>query len=455
MILPKMLSFIEKYHMLDGCKTLILGVSGGADSVCLLLLMEKICAERGIVPVVVHIEHGIRGKESLEDAAFVENLCKEKGILFHLYSYDVKRIARESGESTEEAGRRLRYATFAEMAEQYEAAKIAVAHNENDNAETVLFHLARGSGLKGMSGIPPVRGNIIRPLLSVSRCEIEEYLRKENQPYRTDKTNFSDIYARNRIRHEVLPVLESVNAKAVVHIGQTAGEMAEAAAYIEEETKKAAAHCVKKEPDGRGFLVKEREFIEYPAFLQGQILYHVLSGAAGSKRDIAREHIKQISGLMQKQVGRSICLPYGCTARRVYEGIFIAYEEIDKKQSFIKKNEEDFAFHIFENDFQMVEIPKNQYTKWFDYDKIENGLQIRTRQEGDFFWLDEKGRKKKLKSYFIDEKIPREEREQISLLADGSHILWIVGYRISAYYKVTKKTRRILEVQYHGGKKNE
>lgn len=197
-----MLSFMEKYHMLDGCKTLVIGVSGGADSVCLLLLLEKVCKERGILPVVVHIEHGIRGKESLSDAAFVENLCKQKDILFHRFSYAVEKIAKESGESTEEAGRRLRYDTFFQVAEQYEQAKIAVAHNENDQAETVLFHLARGSGIKGMGGIPPVRGNIIRPLLGVSRAEIEQYLKEAGQPYCTDSTNALDVYARNRIRHE-------------------------------------------------------------------------------------------------------------------------------------------------------------------------------------------------------------------------------------------------------------
>ena len=223
MILQKMLSFMEKYHMLDGCKTLVIGVSGGADSVCLLLLLEKVCKERGILPVVVHIEHGIRGKESLSDAAFVENLCKQKDILFHRFSYAVEKIAKESGESTEEAGRRLRYDTFFQVAEQYEQAKIAVAHNENDQAETVLFHLARGSGIKGMGGIPPVRGNIIRPLLGVSRAEIEQYLKEAGQPYCTDSTNALDIYARNRIRHEALPSLNGVNAQAVSHIGAGQG----------------------------------------------------------------------------------------------------------------------------------------------------------------------------------------------------------------------------------------
>ena len=460
MILPKMLSFMEKYHMLEECGTLVLGVSGGADSVCLLLVMEKICRERGIAPVVVHIEHGIRGKESLEDAAFVENLCRKKSIPFYLFSYPVEEIAKQTGESTEEAGRRLRYAAFDEVAAKYKEAKIAVAHNENDQAETVLFHLVRGSGLKGMGGIPPVRGNIIRPLLCISRAEIEAYLKEAGQPYCTDSTNASDVYARNRIRHTALPSLMEVNAKAVAHIGQTAAEMAEAAAYIEAQAAEAAVHCVEcggmEQGDGEAkeqdcMRLKEAELLTCPPFLQRQILYQVIGAFSGSRKDITREHVVSVLGLFQKQVGRRVSLPGGCVARRDYGGICI--ERQTEPEKMIPVTEEAFSFRIFLNNPKIGEIPKNQYTKWFDYDKIEHGTQIRTRQEGDFFVLDEKGGKKKLKSYFIDEKIQSEERDRIPLLADGSHILWIVGYRISAYYKVTKDTRRILEVRYDGGMK--
>ena len=441
--------------MLDGCRTLVIGVSGGADSVCLLLLLEQICKERGILPVVVHIEHGIRGKESLSDAAFVENLCRQKQILFHLFSYAVEEIAKQNGESTEEAGRRLRYAAFEQVAEQYESAKIAVAHNENDQAETVLFHLARGSGLKGMGGILPVRGNIIRPLLGVSRVEIEAYLKEVGQPYCTDSTNASDVYARNRIRHETIPSLTGVNAQAVSHIGQTAAELAEAAEYIREQTKEALLRCVAGKIEDMkacgSVCIKEEELCSYPLFLQGNIIYDLLGMLAGSQKDMTREHVASVLALLKKQVGRRVSLPYHCTAERTYGGILIECGKKPQKEETV--TEDAFTFRVFSNDPKIGEIPKNQYTKWFDYDKIEHGTQIRTRQEGDFFVLDEKGGKKKLKSYFIDEKIQSAVRDRIPLLADGSHILWIIGYRISAYYKVTKDTKRILEVRYDGGKK--
>ena len=460
MILPKMLSFIEENHMLDTCKTMILGVSGGADSVCLLLLMKEICTERGITPVVIHIEHGIRGEESVADARFVENLCEKLGVTFQQYSFSVEKIAKECAESTEEAGRRLRYESFSRVAEQYEAAKIAVAHNQDDNAETMLLNLARGTGLRGLCGIPPVRGNIIRPLLCVDRAEIEAFLAQKKQPYRTDATNLLDAYARNRIRHDAMKALSGVNERAVAHMQQTAEMVRDAVGYLEAETKRAAGVCAEKAEGG--VLLKDERFCKYDEFMQKQILYELFTQIAENRKDIAKEHIDKIFALRKRQVGKRVDLPYECMAKRTYDGVYIGRREAEgasrekTEQAFAAGNaSEHFRFQIIENNAEIGEIPKNKYTKWFDYDRINLRLQIRTRQAGDYFILDESGQKKQLKSYFINEKIPKELRDQILLLAAGNHILWVVGYRISAYYKVTEKTKRILEVQFNGGKKHE
>ena len=459
MILQKTLAFIEENHMLEECETVILGVSGGADSVCLLLVMEEICKQKNIAIKVVHIEHGIRGKESIKDAKFVEKLCKEKEIPFFLYSYDVPDVARESGESVEEAGRRLRYEAFEKTAAQFPKAKIAVAHNENDDAETVLFHMARGTGLLGLIGIAPVRGNIIRPLLAVSRKEIEAYLEARGQDYCTDSTNALTIYARNRIRHEVLPALEQVNEKAVSHIAKMSYRLSEVADYIKEETKRICAECAEEYEMRDAFLVKKQELYHYPVFLRKEVLYTLYTKLAGSCKNIGEEHIMQLLELFDRQTGKQIDLPYHCQAFRVYEGIRLqkgSKKELNgKRKGQIESLASEFTFRIIDRNSQNLEIPKNKYTKWFDYDRISVKLQIRFRQEGDYFLLDESGRKKKLKDYFIDEKIPREDRDEIPLLADGKHVLWIVGYRISAYYKVTGNTTRILEVHYNGGNNNE
>ena len=457
MIIQKTLAFIEENHMLEECETVILGVSGGADSVCLLLVMEEICKQKNIAIKVVHIEHGIRGKESINDAEFVEKLCKEKEIPFFLYSYDVPNVAKESGESLEEAGRRLRYEAFEKTAAQFPKAKIAVAHNENDDAETVLFHMARGTGLLGLTGIAPVRGNIIRPLLAVSRTESEAYLKAKGQNYCTDSTNELTIYARNKIRHEVLPALERVNEKAVSHIAKTSYLLSEVADYIKEETKKICAECAEEYKMRDAFLVKKQELYHYPVFLRKEVLYTLYTKLAGSCKNIGDEHIMQLLELFDRQTGKQINLPYHCRACRGYEGSWIQKdgekEDDREKKNQIKSLTSAFTFRIIDRNSQNLEIPKNKYTKWFDYDKINVKLQIRFRQEGDYFLLDDSGRKKKLKDYFINEKIPREDREKIPLLVDGKHVLWIVGYRISAYYKVTGNTARILEVHYNGGNK--
>lgn len=451
MIIQKTLAFIEENHMLEECETVILGVSGGADSVCLLLVMEEICKQKNIAIKVVHIEHGIRGKESINDAEFVEKLCKEKEIPFFLYSYDVPNVAKESGESLEEAGRRLRYEAFEKTAAQFPKAKIAVAHNENDDAETVLFHMARGTGLLGLTGIAPVRGNIIRPLLAVSRTEIEAYLKAKGQNYCTDSTNELTIYARNKIRHEVLPALERVNEKAVSHIAKTSYLLSEVADYIKEETKKICAECAEEYKMRDAFLVKKQELYHYPVFLRKEVLYTLYTKLAGSCKNIGDEHIMQLLELFDRQTGKQINLPYHCRAFRVYEGIWIQKdgekEDDSEKKNQIKSLTSAFTFRIIDRNSQNLEIPKNKYTKWFDYDKIKNGLVLRQRRPGDFMMIGG-GHKKAIRRILMDDKVPQSNRETLNMLTDGGHVLWIPDTgRMSEYYKITGETRLILSAE--------
>lgn len=242
----KVENFIIKEQMIEKEDRILLGVSGGADSVCLLCLLQELSKRMGFSLGVLHIEHGIRGEESLRDADFVRRLCREKGLPFEQRSYDVPKLAKEEGLSEEEAGRKVRYAAFSEKMEKEGYQKTAVAHNLNDNAETMLFHLARGSALAGLSGIPAVRGRIIRPLLCLERREIEAYLAAIGQDYCQDRTNQELIYSRNRIRHQILPELEEINPKAVEHMGKTAAFIGEADLYLTREAKKLEEACLKK-----------------------------------------------------------------------------------------------------------------------------------------------------------------------------------------------------------------
>ncbi|MCM1473881.1 MAG: tRNA lysidine(34) synthetase TilS, partial [Muribaculaceae bacterium] len=236
----KIFSFIKKYDMINKGDTVICGLSGGADSVCLLVVLTEISRKIGFSVNALHVNHCLRGAESDRDENFCRELCRKLNIPFTAVSCNVKAFAEENGLSTEESARKLRYEIFAENSA---GAKIATAHNANDNLETVIFNLARGSALKGLSGIPPVRNNIIRPLLVVSRPEIEEYLRNIGQNYVTDSTNLSDDYTRNKIRHQVLPVLAGINPSLIETSVNSIDAVRSENSMIEEHTEKALSEC--------------------------------------------------------------------------------------------------------------------------------------------------------------------------------------------------------------------
>ena len=205
------IDFGKERELLPRGTRLLCAVSGGADSMCLLHLMKSREAELGIQVFAAHYEHGLRGEESRRDCAFVENWCREKGILCVSAHGDVRAFAKEKGMDLEEAARELRYAFLQKTAAELGCTRIATAHNADDNAETLLFNLCRGSGAAGLRGIPPVRGNIIRPLLCCTRAEIEDYLRENHVPHVEDSSNAGEEYSRNRIRHRVTPVLREIN----------------------------------------------------------------------------------------------------------------------------------------------------------------------------------------------------------------------------------------------------
>ena len=452
-MIDKIHSYVDKYHMIVKGDMIIAGVSGGADSVCLLLVLLELRKRVPFAIRVVHIEHGVRGEASRQDALFVKSLCEKNEIPEVEYSFDVPRIAEEQGISVEEAGRKLRYQTFEQEAAKEQQAKIAVAHNQNDNAETILHHLVRGSALQGIAGIVPVRGTIIRPLLCVTREEIESYLAEHEQNYCTDATNFELIYTRNRLRHEVLPVLNEINAQAVPHMSGTAEVLRETQEYMQLQADRLIAVGVTAE---NGHLILHKDCIwQEPPILRKLLIHRLIGEQARSSRDITAAHIKDVLELFDRQVGRSVSLPYGLRAERIYEGVRLTSQKksVSDKAPVPLKDCGQFCCRVFDNNLNIGKIPKKKYTKWLDYDKIEDNLCVRSRCPGDFFLLDETEKRKKLKQYFVDEKIPQEERDEILLIADGAHIVWIVGYRISAKYKVTENTRRILEIQYDGGRK--
>lgn len=471
-MITKVLAYIKENHMLQPGERVVVGVSGGADSVCLLFILLKIRESIPIELTAVHVNHKIR-PEAGEDAAFVEGLCRKWGCSYRYVEADVESYAAGQHISTEEAGRLIRYEAFErvrkELASDTVECKIAVAHNQNDNAETVLFHLMRGTGLKGLSGIRPMRGNIIRPLLCVSRTEIEAFLEKQQISYCIDRTNGEDTYTRNRIRHHILPYAEKeICRQAVSHIYDTSVIAAEAESYICKNAAAAMERCiVEQKPEE--IVLSVEAFQKEDAFLRKQLLILVLERLAGSRRDIGAVHIKAFYELFFRNGNKQCDLPYGLSAYREYDNVRIAVREKEASKKNVENMPDSMELlipgetvwvdgmriicRVFPYEKTQI-IPQKTYTKWFDYDKIVKALVLRTRRSGDYLEIRQDGGRKLLKAYLIDEKIPKARRDSLPVLADGNHILWVIGNRISGHYKINEKTKMVLEVQIIGGTSN-
>ncbi len=447
MMEQKVRAYIQKHQMLIEGDKIVVGISGGADSVCLLFLLLHWKKEWNLQLQAVHVHHGLRGQQADADEDYVCRLCEEHQVPLRVFHEDVKVYARERGLTEEEAGRLLRRERFVQVKQEVGASKIALAHHMNDNVETVLWNLSRGSGLQGAGGIRPKNGEWIRPLLCVTRKEIEAYLNEKKMIYCEDETNQEDIYTRNRLRNHVIPYLqEAVNTRAVEHIADAIEQFRMAGEYLKEETERYVRMCVHKQ--GTTWLLQKEPLEQVPKVLQSYVVHEVLGEVAGQKKDLTQVHVRMIQELLEKQVGRICDLPYQMQARRCYEGI-----EISKGTTGKKEKKPTMEMRIFSRDGCTTTFPENPYTKWFDYDIIKDTVTLRHREPGDYIAINKAGGRKKLKQYFIDEKVPQKERENVWLVADGKQIMWIVGYRQSHAYQITDHTRTILEVKINGGEK--
>lgn len=460
----RVINFVEKHHMLEQKDRIVVGISGGADSVCLFFMLLDIRKQYDLTLYMVHINHGIRGSEADADQHFAEELARKHQIPIKIFKQDVRAYAKVQGISEEEAGRQIRYEAFYQVLKDEKATKIAVAHTMNDNAETMLFNLARGTGIKGLCAVPPVRDQIIRPLLCITRNQVEQYLNERGQPYCTDTTNLMDDYSRNRIRHHIIPAMEEqINVRTIENMSRAAELLRETQIYMEKNIQ-IAFQRIAKECKGQYLLEIEVLKKEEP-IIQKEVLRKTMYSLAGRLKDIDNRHVEQLMELLSMKSGKRISLPYGIVAEREYKIIRIG-QIIDKMEDFeiAIKEEGEYKIPAFDSRILVTvehsfpnlnEIIKNDYTKWFDYDKICQSISLRNRRAGDYFQVNAQGGTKKLKDYFIDAKVPRSRRDSYPLLAMGSHILWILGERASEGYKITESTKNILKVKLVGGKKDE
>lgn len=469
-MIHKVTTFIEKYHMIEEHSLVAVGVSGGADSLCLLHMLLEYQKRVSFQIVVVHVNHKIR-IDAGRDAEFVREICNKHSLPFYLWEEDVETLAAKEKLSVEEAGRKVRYQAFESALKQYQkgenqVTRIAVAHHQGDCAETMLFHLFRGTGVYGMAGIVPVRGKVIRPLLTCSREEIEAYLRGKEIPWCIDSTNEEDTYTRNKIRHHLLPFAEKeICPGATAHVANAGLQLVQLREFLEEEVSKALFHCSGWDDAKKGICLQIAVFKSYPAFLQNQILLNLLDRVSPGRKDITATHVTMLQDLLEKEGRKKLDLPGKIEVIKQYDTLWMGKKN-SLQISFSKEEESDFFIQerelqvpgtfILENgdtiECNLVEAKKEQiieekkYTKYLDYDKISCCLRLRHRQAGDFLCINDAYNKKSLKEYLIHEKIPVKERQQMLLIADGSHIVWVVGHRISSYYKVKEETKKILQI---------
>ena len=461
MVFPKVKRVIEKYNMISSGDKILVGLSGGPDSVCLLHILNRCAKEMALNLHIVHINHGIRKRESKREEKFVGHLAGNMGVPIAVRSLNVPSYARRKKLTIEEAARDMRYKAFESLAKKLNAKKIALGHTASDQVETVLMHFLRGSGPQGLSGIPPVRklggASIIRPLIEINREEILNYLKENDLTFCVDSSNRRTEYFRNKVRLKLLPLLrKNYNKNIEGALLRLSEILKEENAYWDRFVDRVFHKMVSLE-SGK-ILVDFKKFLRYNVIVQRRVLYRLFGGI------VSLSQIEAIRSLARKSPqGKRIYLGKKLSVRK--EGDFLIFSSSPERK--FKK----FSFPIrvpgktqigqlnLALDSRILKFPPVSHratdTAYFDVDKINpKGLVLRNRREGDRFKPFGLRGTKKLSDFFIDKKVPLHLRDTIPLLFDGDDILWVVGIRRADKAKITEDTRRVLEVQVLADKKS-
>ncbi|TAN44874.1 MAG: tRNA lysidine(34) synthetase TilS [Nitrospirae bacterium] len=453
---------IKKYSMLVPGDRLLVGLSGGPDSVCLLTALCGLQKDLGTSVSAAYINHGLRPGEIPAEIAFCTALCTRLGVPFTVKAIEVKTYASTKKKNLQEAARELRYAAFDEIMAETGANKLALGHNADDQAETMLMRLFRGSGMTGLSGIPPVRNSIVRPLIETERTEIEKFLSDENLKagahsglsYVIDSSNLKDEYLRNKIRRHILPELKKHNTELISTLARTADIMRDEERYLELLVTKTLMRLISRKND-----MAIELFTAPLEALDTVLLRRALRRAVdetASLRGIGFINIEDMTALIKKgRAGDRLHFHGGIRVIKGYSTVKITSEAPARLGSYkLDKNEtlpltetglvlQASVVSSMERD--PAARPKD--TAFFNADMLKFPLTVRPRKSGDFFYPAGFGKKKKLQDFFVDEKVPRDERDAVPIVASGDDIIWVAGYRADERHKVDKSTGSILKLQ--------
>jgi len=484
----RMLHFIQEQHLVPRQQKLVVAVSGGPDSVCLLHILVQLREKLGIRLHVAHLNHQLRGAESDADAKYVVDLARQLDLPATIERRDVKAYQAKQRLSLEEAAREVRYAFLVQVADSIGADRVAVGHTVDDHIETILMHLIRGTGTKGLRGLQPSSRwqspsgslTIIRPLLPVSRQETADYCHRHQLRPRIDTSNLSLSPLRNRIRQQLLPLLQSYNPQVAEALLRTARIATDDLTFLDKEVARLWGE-IAQEQETTIILAKEK-FLKLPSALQRYLLRSSIEKLLGNLKDIETRHIEEIMEALNKPAGKRISLPEGLIFAIEYDRYLLGPDPAALSPFPILETE--FALKIpgktplpgwqvvatvidLKGEPQRGEaplthlplplpregdkgggLPDNSLTAYFNLDKVGSKLTVRTRQLGDRFQPLGMSQPKKLNEFMIDSKIPRSWRRRIPIVCSPQHILWVVGWRIDERAKVTETTQRVLRLEF-------
>ncbi|GBE31785.1 tRNA(Ile)-lysidine synthase [bacterium BMS3Bbin05] len=449
-ILEKTIQTIKKYSMLSTGDRILVALSGGPDSVCLLHILNKVKSDYNLLLYAIYVDHGLRPKETPGEVDFCRALCKSMGVQFEVKEINVNSspLVKKSGKQG--AARALRYKAIAETASELNADKIAVAHHKNDQAETILINLLRGSGMKGLTGISPVRKNIIRPLIDVGKEEIIDYLSNIREGYMVDSSNLGNAYLRNKIRAFIIPELKNLNPGIVETLNRTAEILTQENDYLEMAVTRTMIRLFSRKTESRieMFLIPMETI---PAVLLRRILRRTIAEITELK-SLSLRNIEDIIELIKRgKSGDRIYLPNNLRAIRNYSLLVLTTELPSRLKTYSLKAGDDLLLRETglvlkaqisdrqpDSDGKSIAV--------FDLARIYLPLTVRARKKGDFFFPAHFGKKKKLQDFFVDEKVPRDERDSVPLICSGDNIIWVVGYRPDDRYIPDKNTKEFLTI---------
>ena len=450
-------STVSAHGLLGRGDIVLIGLSGGADSVALLHLLCRIRERLSLTLHAVYVNHNLRPDEVGGEISFCEEICQKAGVLFMQKSVDVSGYQEKHAMNRQEAARELRYRAFEETAAEIGASKIALAHNADDQAETIFMRLIRGAGPRGLTGIPPKRGKIVRPLIGTERSLIEKFLDKEKIPFVVDSSNLKKDYLRNRFRLTLMPELKKLNPNLLKTMMTTGSILREEDRYFDIIVTKTLMKLISRKTDRRiELFLSPLEMLDQ-AILR-RVLRRAIDGTEGL-RGIGFLHIEEMIGLIKNgKPGDRIYLPKGLRVIKGYAVLTLTSEEPVRISEYLLRPEDEVAvvgagvvIRASIEDFP-DQTGDGRASVLLDAERLTLPLTIRARRCGDFFYPHGFGKRKKLQDYLVDEKVPRDERDSIPVVVSGSDIVWVAGYRSDERFRPSVDTKKYLRLVIVKGK---